>query len=79
MELDIDDGRLMGTLFILEQTTEVRGSVDATGNCRVEGNLRTLMSDTRFQGWGFIDEQGISLHLFTEEGAFLLKGAKVEA
>ena len=69
-------GVLDGTLHLLEKAIPVSGEADQYGNCRLDGNLITLVQTIPFTANGTLTQHTVSLLLHSDQGEFKLNGTE---
>ena len=75
MDVSVKDKSIKGILHILKGEEPFEGIVDASGQCRISGNLSTLMRRIPYTATGTIGEY-IKLELISEKERFQLVGKK---
>ena len=67
-------GTLHGTLSLLGKAVPIAGKADQVGNCRLTGELITLVQTIPFTADGTLTRREISLLLHSAQGKFELTG-----
>lgn len=71
-----DRGKVNGRLILLEQTTELEGTVDGEGNLEIEGEIITVMRKKSYSARGRISDYDIYLTLVTKNNSYDLVGQR---
>lgn len=64
MRVSCEGERLSGELHLLSHTHPISGQIDAAGNCRFTGQIKTLMHTMHYTACGHLgpDEVSLALH-----------------
>jgi len=73
-EWENKDGKLRGIMEILEHTNVFYGQIDETGNCRIEGEMVSLMRSIPYVAVGTISSLGLTLSLQEGRNTFEVVG-----
>lgn len=69
-----EHGKLRGIMEILEHTNVFYGQIDETGNCRIEGEMVSLMRSIPYVAVGTISSLGLTLSLQEGRNTFEVVG-----
>ena len=78
VSVEIIEEMIRGELKILNHTETLSGSVDAQGNCLLEGILHTLSREIPFVATGNISEGSLRLTLKGKENTYYMTGLAVK-
>lgn len=79
MTVTIERDRIKGTLTILKKTTPFHGVMLGDENCRISGELITLMRTIAYEAMGKINEKSLHLILKSEREVLELFGTIKDA
>lgn len=77
INLILKDNCISGTLNLLEHSEPLSGSIDSDGNCKIYGNLITLMRTIEYTAIGRVSEKAIELSLQGERNIFKITGIAI--
>lgn len=69
-----DSGKLSGKLNILEHSEPFEGTIDDVGNCKITGEMITLMRRVSYEATGRITPDGLMLSLPDEQNMLVITG-----
>ena len=78
ISIEVMENIVCGELKILNHTEALSGSVDADGNCRLNGFLHTLSREIPFIAVGNISESGLKLTLQGDQNTYYMTGLAVK-
>lgn len=76
--LDCENGRCQGILTLLGVQTGVRGTLDETGRCELQGELRTLLRSLPYAASGTLLPDRLSLTLVAGGHSYAIHGQRKE-
>lgn len=74
MAVTVEDDGICGMLDILKKANPFAGTIDAAGECRLHGELTTLMRTIPYDATGRVTEESLHLDLQGGEETFELTG-----
>lgn len=77
INLIIADNCINGTLDLLDHSEPLCGSMDSNGNCKIHGQLVTLMRTIEYTAIGRISEKAIELSLHGKRNIFKITGIAI--
>ena len=79
LQADQSHGQLTGTLRMFSECHAFSGTCSEAGECRLEGDMRTLLRDIHYTASGRMDEQSLDLTLkgLEERDQYRLTGLAV--
>ena len=77
INLILKDNCISGTLNLVEHSEPLSGSIDSDGNCKIYGNLITLMRTIEYTAIGRVSEKAIELSLQGERNIFKITGIAI--
>ena len=63
MTVDIHEGKVCGSLQLLQNTEAFSGVIDGQGNCEIDGTLVTLLRELPYHAVGRITETEIRMEM----------------
>ena len=76
--VEVAENIVRGEMKILNHIEQVEGTVDADGNCRLDGFLHTLSREIPFTATGNISETSLKLTLQGAENTYYMTGLAVK-
>lgn len=74
LELEIENGKINGTLILFQNQETVNGEIDKNGHCILHGSFSTLMNKFYYEAEGCIRESGLQLTLCGGKSIFQMEG-----
>lgn len=74
IELDLDEEKASGRLFILGQENTITGTISLHGKCRLSGSFLSLMKKHYYEASGIANDAYIRLTLVTPDQKFIISG-----
>lgn len=79
MEVSWNQGKISGYITILGHTNPFEGVVDEEGNCRIHGDIITLMRTFHYAAAGSITVSALYLSMESGQEVFRITGASCPA
>lgn len=74
MRLSIEQGKINGCLDILRHSEPLYGEITTTGDCTLQGKIKTLMRFINYTATGHIDRNNVQLLLISRGEQFEMTG-----
>lgn len=75
MSVTVDHSKINGMLHILKKANPFHGNINENGDCRIQGELTTLMRTIPYEAMGWITQEALALKLTGERESFELSSA----
>lgn len=79
LKVSVTEGKLKGLLCLLSKETECTGTVDANGECKLSGTLKSLKNQVSYIATGYLRSSGLLLTLKCQTRSYKLDGSVSEA
>lgn len=78
LEVEIEKGRVTGSLDVLKHAEPIEGSIDEAGTCCLRGKMITLMSTIPYTATGQMTMDSLELFLRGGRNVFHMTGTPVQ-
>lgn len=74
LSLDCENGHCQGSMTLLGTKTGIQGTLDETGHCELQGELRTLLRSLPYAASGTLQPDRLSLTLVAGGHGYAIRG-----